>query len=75
MLSAVPADHSPANASRWIFFGLQHDLAASLPGSKHWFAEHGGHNIQREDPALVIRAIREVLADAKKAEPATAPPK
>ena len=75
MLSAVPADHSPANASRWIFFGLQHDLAASLPGSKHWFAEHGGHNIQREDPALVIRAIREVLADAKKTEPAKAPPK
>ncbi len=55
------------------FFGLQHDLAASILGSKHWFAEHSGHNIQPEDPTLVIRAIREVLTEIEKAEPAKAP--
>jgi pimeloyl-ACP methyl ester carboxylesterase len=41
---------------------LQAELAASSARSLHVIADHGGHYLQEDDPALVIKAIRDLLA-------------
>jgi pimeloyl-ACP methyl ester carboxylesterase len=40
---------------------LQNELAALVPNSKHVIARRSGHDIQHEQPELVINAIREVV--------------
>jgi pimeloyl-ACP methyl ester carboxylesterase len=40
---------------------LQDELAALVPKSKHVIAERSGHDIQHDQPALVINAIRQVV--------------
>jgi pimeloyl-ACP methyl ester carboxylesterase len=37
---------------------LQNEIAASFPGSRHDFVENSGHYIQRDQPGIVIDAIR-----------------
>jgi pimeloyl-ACP methyl ester carboxylesterase len=44
---------------------LQAELAASSAHSLHVIADHGGHYLQRDDPALVIKAIRDQLQRLK----------
>ena len=39
----------------------QAKLAALVPGARHDKETHSGHNIHREQPQLVIEAIREVV--------------
>ena len=40
---------------------LQDELAALVPDSKHVIAKKSGHDIQHEQPQLVIAAIRDVV--------------
>lgn len=39
---------------------MQDSIAADFPGSRHVFVENSGHYIQRDNPAVVIDAIREL---------------
>jgi pimeloyl-ACP methyl ester carboxylesterase len=39
---------------------LQNSIAADFPGARHVFVENSGHYIQRDKPAVVIDAIRDV---------------
>jgi pimeloyl-ACP methyl ester carboxylesterase len=39
---------------------LQNNIAADFPGARHVFVEHSGHYIQRDNPAVVIDAIRDL---------------
>jgi pimeloyl-ACP methyl ester carboxylesterase len=39
---------------------LQNSIAADFPGARHVFVENSGHYIQRDRPAVVIDAIRDV---------------
>jgi pimeloyl-ACP methyl ester carboxylesterase len=41
---------------------LQDELAAMEPGSSHVLATHSGHDIQHEQPGLVIAQVRRVIA-------------
>jgi pimeloyl-ACP methyl ester carboxylesterase len=40
---------------------LQDELAALTPHSKHLIARHSGHDIQEDQPQLVLRAITDVV--------------
>ncbi len=42
----------------------QADLAALVPGGRQMFARQSGHRVPDEQPEVVIRAIRDVLARA-----------
>jgi pimeloyl-ACP methyl ester carboxylesterase len=39
---------------------LQNNIAADFPGARHVFVEHSGHYIQRDNPGVVIDAIRDL---------------
>ena len=39
---------------------LQNNIAADFPGARHLFVENSGHYIQRDQPAVVIDAIRDL---------------
>ena len=40
---------------------LQDNLAALVPNSRHVIAERSGHDIQHDQPELVVKAIRDVV--------------
>ena len=40
---------------------LQDELAALVPGSKHLIAKRSGHDIQHDQPELVVNAVRKVV--------------
>jgi pimeloyl-ACP methyl ester carboxylesterase len=40
---------------------LQEDLARLVPTARHMIASRSGHHIHRDQPELVIAAIREVV--------------
>lgn len=39
---------------------LQDEIAADFPGSQHTFVEDSGHYIQRDQPGVVVDAVREL---------------
>ena len=41
---------------------LQKDLVSKSTNGKQIFAEHSGHMITREQPEIIVEAIREVIA-------------
>jgi pimeloyl-ACP methyl ester carboxylesterase len=43
---------------------LQNNIAADFPGARHMFVEDSGHYIQRDQPAVVIDAIRDLAGCA-----------
>ena len=45
---------------------LQQDLAKELPRSTHIIAHKSGHNIQSDEPALVIQTIKDLVIQARK---------
>ena len=47
------------------WMALQEDLASLVPNSTHTVSKHGGHNLQIDDPGLVIDAIRQVVEAAR----------
>lgn len=58
--------HFPAgsldDAQERLWRQLQDELAAMEPGSSHVLATHSGHDIQHEQPDLVIAEVRSVVA-------------
>ena len=48
--------------------GLQADLAALSHAGRLVFATRSGHNIQLEEPALVVEAVRSVVEQARRCE-------
>ena len=44
---------------------LQNNIAADFPGARHLFVENSGHYIQRDQPAVVIDAIRDLAGCAR----------
>jgi pimeloyl-ACP methyl ester carboxylesterase len=50
------------DAQQRLWFGLQDELAAMEPGSWHVVAARSGHDIQHEQPELVIDQVRNVIA-------------
>jgi len=59
----LPADFIAAYDA--MFHELQRDLARLSSRSAHIYAEHSGHFIQIDEPALVIDAVRQVVAAAR----------
>ena len=45
---------------RALAVSLQNSIAADFPGARHVFVENSGHYIQRDKPAVVIDAIRDM---------------
>ena len=41
-------------------------MLARLPGARHWIAKRSGHYVMFDQPRIVIRAIRHVVADARR---------
>jgi pimeloyl-ACP methyl ester carboxylesterase len=59
---SVAANGDPnAEARRALWMELQRDLATRSSKSEHIVAKNSGHQIQRDEPQLVIDAVRRVL--------------
>jgi hypothetical protein len=54
-------DGWPADAEEALWSRLQDELAALEPGSRHVVATRSDHDIQHEQPDLVLREIKTVL--------------
>lgn len=52
--------------ARAVLFGLHDDFAKSFRDGRHVVTERSGHNIQLEEPQLVIDAVQQVIALASK---------
>lgn len=52
--------------ARAVLFGLHDDFAKSFREGRHVITERSGHNIQLEEPQLVIDAVQQVIALASK---------
>ena len=63
LISAVQAEGMPAEAKK-IWIQKHKEWIASVPGGKHIIAEKSGHFVQAHDPALVIKAIRQMVKKA-----------
>lgn len=53
---------SQEDAQERLWRQLQDELAAMQPGSTHVIAVHSGHDIQHEQPELVLAQVRRVVA-------------
>jgi pimeloyl-ACP methyl ester carboxylesterase len=62
--SALPPDF-PWQTFDAVWQALQDELAALVPGARHVIATTSGHYIQLQQPALVIEAIRQVVAGVR----------
>ncbi len=53
----------PSGREDWypIWREMQNDLATLSSRSTHLIAEHSGHHIQLDDPAFVVRAVRDAI--------------
>ena len=58
------------NADERLWQTLQNWLAALVPNSRHVVAKRSGHDIQHEQPGLVVDALRDVVEGVR---PATRP--
>jgi pimeloyl-ACP methyl ester carboxylesterase len=56
---------SEADAQERLWRQLQNELAAMQPGSTHVIATRSGHDIQHEQPELVLAQVRRVVAAAR----------
>lgn len=60
------AEPSYESARAKVWLELQSELATRSPRSEHIVAPNSGHYVQRDEPALVIDAIRRVVAKSGK---------
>jgi pimeloyl-ACP methyl ester carboxylesterase len=60
-----PLPDWPVEAFERMWGALQDDLATLVPNARHSIAAQSGHYIQQEQPALVIEAIRQVVAGVR----------
>jgi pimeloyl-ACP methyl ester carboxylesterase len=52
----------PSDAFEHMWLGMQQDLATLVPQPRLTIASQSGHGIQQDQPAVVIEAIRQVVA-------------
>ena len=57
----APISGWPSDKMEAILTALQKDLAKLVPNAHYAIATKSGHNIHRDQPELVIAAIREVV--------------
>jgi pimeloyl-ACP methyl ester carboxylesterase len=65
---AMPAPEMPpayAAASERLWRALQADLARLVPNGRLVVASQSGHQINQEEPELVVAALRQVVAEAR----------
>ena len=55
----------PSDAFERMWLGMQQDLATLVPNARFTIAGQSGHNIHQDQPALVIEAIRQVVAGVR----------
>jgi len=67
ILTAVHGDDSPAFRAVWET--LQRRMAGTFPNGRQIIAEHSDHYIQFDEPELVVSAIRELVAVARRPRP------
>ena len=75
-IAPLAADFPPAwpiAALEVVWQELQARLADSVPGGALWRAARSGHYIQRDEPDLVVAAIRRVVDAARAQAPVPAP--
>jgi pimeloyl-ACP methyl ester carboxylesterase len=58
---ASDSDPRLAAADERLWRQLQDELAALIPNSKHLIAQRSGHDIQHDQPGLVITSVRDVV--------------
>jgi pimeloyl-ACP methyl ester carboxylesterase len=63
--SAPPGRETQTQELEKAWLEMQRELATRSPASTHIIATHSGHYIHRDEPALVIDAIRRVLTDSR----------
>lgn len=61
----VPIPGFPAAELERTWRGLQDDLATLVPAARHTIAARSGHDIYQDEPALVVEAIRQVVAGVR----------
>ncbi|MEI6839704.1 MAG: hypothetical protein WCK53_00425 [Methanomicrobiales archaeon] len=59
---ADPAEDAHANG---VYRTLQREMAAESPGGRYLVADNSGHNIQIDQPDVVIDSIRSVVQDIR----------
>ena len=64
----------PIAAFEAVWQGLQGRPADSVPGGVLWRAARSGHHVRRDEPDLVVAAIRRVVDAARARGPEPAPP-
>jgi len=62
--SLPPGREAQTQGLEKAWLDLQRELATRSPASTHIIATTSGHYIQRDEPSLVIDAVRRVLADS-----------
>jgi pimeloyl-ACP methyl ester carboxylesterase len=61
----APLPDWPGDAFERMWLGMQQDLAALVPNTRFSIASEAGHNIHQDQPALVIEAVRQVVAGVR----------
>jgi len=64
VLSSTRAGTNQTAEQRSEAVDLQNNIAADFPGARHVFVENSGHYIQRDQPGVVIEAIRDLAGCA-----------
>ncbi len=62
---AAPFPDWPGDAMEQIMLAMNYDLATLVPNARLGIASQAGHNIHQEQPALVMEAIRQVVAGVR----------
>lgn len=65
VLTRGPGDEAPVHPSWHLWHGLHAELARLSANRRHTVGDKPGHYIHRDDPALVLAAIRDVLSSAR----------
>jgi len=58
---AAPFPEWPAAEMERVMLALLEDLAHLVPNTRHRIAHQSGHDIHRDQPELVIEAVRQVV--------------
>ncbi len=61
VLTRAPLKSGQAEKSEQLRIDLQNDLARRSTNSKHIIAEKSGHNIQDDQPEIVVDSIRQIM--------------
>ena len=62
---AAPFPGWPGDAMEGVMLELQGDLARLVPNARHVIATESGHDIHQDQPALVVEAVRQVVAGVR----------